>query len=265
MMYNNPMIKVKINEKLRKGYFDTGAGITIVSESFAKKNNVQLLEERGYANSASNKTIPFKVGYIPKIQIGEFVALNHPVGIVKDELMEFKILGIKVVDIDLVIGWTLIQEMAFRIDYKKNKLALYNPDSLESKTSVTPNLFWFNAPILILSSSLCKGNLYFDIDLGGSESNIYPYIMHKLSDTTQVYTSEKKFGGAGGFTDYKAYIIPKFELQIKDKHIFFNNIRSRPLPNTFDRFKLDGVVGGNVAKDFKLFMNPKGGEFYLSN
>jgi hypothetical protein len=256
----NPTISVKVNSKNRNAMFDTGAGISIVSESFARKNGIILLDTgKSFLKSASNNLVEYKAGLISELIIGGLTIYNHPVGIIADQAMEFKRFGIKLVDIDFVIGWPIIQELAVTINYGKKCMMIQDPDKCNHSDH---NLFWYNIPIVKANLDTSNTTLYFELDLGGAESNIYEPIFTKVH-SSQCHMKLMEFGGLGGYTTYTAKILPKLVIRIANTKVEFNTIRTRPQLSLYETFSCDGVLGGNFASHKTIYINAKKGSLLI--
>ncbi|MDX5320131.1 MAG: retroviral-like aspartic protease family protein, partial [Bacteroidota bacterium] len=160
-----------VNGKKTNGLFDTGAGISLVSESFAKKHGIHRLETAtGKATSASGFQIPMQAAYIDSLRFGDLLVKNTVVGIVPDASLEFKRLGIKWVDIDFIFGWTLLQDLGIQYNREEKTMEIGNPDLFECETV---NLFWYSIPMIHFYLEGDSIEMLTELDFGGWESNTY--------------------------------------------------------------------------------------------
>lgn len=87
-------LPVRINKHRAKGIFDSGAGISLVSESYAKRHGIVYLDStETTAISASGASIPYLPAIIQKMEIGGLLVHNLKVGIVPDKYLEFCFIG----------------------------------------------------------------------------------------------------------------------------------------------------------------------------
>lgn len=257
----NPFITVTVGKKRARGVFDTGAGITVVSESFARRHGIAWKENvRAFATSASDKKVHFWPACIPLMKIGPVIVRNHPVGVMPDKQLEFRVFGVRLVRYDLVIGWPLIQELAVEIRYSKNQMIISDPDKSIGQAS---NMFWYNTPMVKAEEVNTAKRLYFELDLGGNESTIYEDIFKFLSDTAGTKVQEKEFGGAGGFTAYRCYTLPSLKITLQQKVLEFKDIRTRPKSALYKNLRPAGVLGSGIGEDHVIYLNPRRGEFEL--
>lgn len=258
----NPYISLQANGKKIKGIFDTGAGISLISESMARKLGVKPLPGgASTATSASLKSVNMHVAVIDSVRFGNAVFHYLPVGIVDDAMLEFKQWGIKVVDINFILGWHAIRELDITMNYVAEKILIRQPDM--SKPVNNGNCFWAGIPIV--SINLNNQQALAELDLGGNATNLLPDYLHSGADTLGIQYFDGSFGGAGGFNTFRGFRCSRISFAIGEYTCYFKALGSRPDDGRMvpPPLKPVMVLGGQVGEQYQLHFCGKQGFFRL--
>jgi clan AA aspartic protease (TIGR02281 family) len=242
-----PMIDVVINGKKYRFWVDTGAGLTVVSSEVAKKCGVkQLSQKGGNATAATGMQVSIDYGLIDNLQAGNINVKNHPCLVLDKKDLEFRLLGIRIVKIDGIIGWNFLQELGVSIDFV-NRWIQFEPS--QGKPGSDVNFFWMEQPYVkcVLNG---KVNSIFFIDTGANTSGIYTSIYAKVDTSGSKYKTIG-IGSAGGKIKMRSLTLPKLDVKIKTREIFMKNVTTEPAFEAKGYFVPDGVLG---IKDLKLYV-----------
>lgn len=129
LKYNRDMVSliripVSINGKSEHFVFDTGANLSVLSESEAKKMGVKILDVNFDVTSSSRSAVQSKMGVADKIEIGNVIFRNVVFIILPDKSLSF--LG-GLYKIKGIIGLPVIAQLG-EIQITKNK-HLFSPAS----------------------------------------------------------------------------------------------------------------------------------------
>lgn len=254
-----PIVKVKLNGKTYHFWFDTGAGLSVVSSDVAKSCGIRGLNHtNSSAQAATGKQVSVSPGIIDSLQIDNINIYNHPCLILDKKDLEFKILGIRVLKIDGIIGWNFIQNMDVTINDQKHSISLEKWDNSSLSGN---NFFWQGQPIIQALDSTSLPLLFF-IDTGANTSGVYQHFLDK-SDVSKFKRKNTMIGSAGGMRKIEAYVIPQLKIKVDNKILVLKNINSEPEPGE-KLIEPDGVLGINEFKKSIIHFNIRKGYFKIN-
>lgn len=240
----SPTVDVWINGKSFRFWLDTGAGVSVLSSAVAEEVSISGIgEENAELNTATKRTVGAKAAVIDSIALGELEIRNHPCVILDKKDLTFRFLGIKLMEIDGIIGWPLIKDLDLTIDLPNEKLTVRKP---REYASASPILSWYWQPFLQLKTSTgCQLNLH--IDTGAGSSSFYPDSYKKFS----IEPSKKGTmirGSAGGKETVRFDKLDSLQFEIGDEFVTLHNAEGiGPSSEEDDEMiKLDGVIGQDV-------------------
>jgi len=251
----SPVVKVKINGKTKKFWVDTHASPSVVASDLALKAGLKFNpEEVGQAGTATSKKVNIVPAIIEELQIGGLTIRNHPVIVIDKRDLEFKLLGIRVIKIDGIIGWNAIQNMRLTIDYEKNLLSIEKSVPADNPGR---NLYWLEAPIVELQTAN-GSSLNFGLDTGANATSAFAGILPKIN-VTEFKTGHSMIGGAGGMEKVEDRIIPEISFRLGDRVLDFRNLYVHPAKDTDMLITRDGILGINIVEDRRLIIDAANG------
>lgn len=236
-----PEIEVDINGHRRKFFVDTGAGLTTLASDVASEVGVNAIgASRAIGGTSTDQKIEVKPARIRSLRVGNVKIENHPAAIVAKEDLEFKLFGlITLLKVDGIIGWPLLQQVDFELDYAGETMTIRRPRKREVAKR---NLTWFDIPILEVSSE--RGPLFFRLDTGANTTSLSNHALTKI-DTTGLTREKKEEGGAGGRQTFLASKIPSSNFVLGQYRFSFKDITTGiEDENTF--FRIDGTIGSDI-------------------
>lgn len=254
-----PLVEVEINGHKRTFWLDTGAGLSAIASDVAAECGIlPLSADSAQALTATTKKVAIQPAVIQEFKIGDLTIENHPAVIIASRDLEFRLLGVKFMKIDGIIGYNALKNMEIEIDYAKKTMVIRKPSI---RIGNTRNLFWLGVPVAILASP--DGTpLYFFLDTGSSHTSIYDNIFTKLS-FERTYAKEKLVGSAGGIERFQLLRVPQLELVIDGQEHELSNITT--LPRLEEGFvSLDGILGADVLRGKRVRIDPANGRLELS-
>ncbi len=256
-----PTIEVTVNGKRKKFLLDSGAGMTVVSHELARECRIFPLSDReAKAGTSTSKRVGIRPAVIADFKIGNLSIKNHPVMIIDQGNLQFKLLGLFIVmKIEGIIGWNAIRNLHVDIDYQNKVTTLTKPERREVPNR---NLFLLGGyPVVRLRSE--EGiPLNFGLDTGARESWITDNLLKKIENAATTRRI-KKIGSAGGSEKVEAKVLPELNLILNGCRLTFKKIGTRPA--RLDEFvEMDGVLGGDVFKKGRILINFQNGVFDFS-
>lgn len=254
-----PIIPVKLNGKLYHFWFDTGAGMSVVSSDVAQSCGIKWMNNtNSSAQAATGKQVGVSPGMIDSLQIDKINIYHHPCLILDKKDLEFKILGIRVLKIDGIIGWNFIQNMDVTINDQNHTISLEKWDHSSLSGN---NFFWQGQPIIQAQDSTSLPLLFF-IDTGANTSGVYQQFLNK-SDLSKFKRKNMMIGSAGGMKKIAAYVIPQLKIKVENKTLTLKNISS--VPESGEKLiEPDGVLGINEFKKSIIHFNIRKGYFKIN-
>lgn len=192
-------IPVSINGENMDFVFDTGANMSVIVESYAKKLGVKIIDSKIRVWTSTDIKVESKVGICKELKIGNITYHNVAVLVMPDESLSF---GGGIYKIYGIVGYPVINAFEeFTVD--KTNLLTISDSPEENKYS---NLCFegYNPVIQLISNS---DSLSFTFDSGANKTSLYkPYFdLYKNEIEKNYILTEIIVGGAGGEKKYKGY------------------------------------------------------------
>lgn len=250
------LINVIIDEETIPLVFDTGASITVISESLSKSvKAIPLSDSVTAGNNTGNIETVFK-SIIPKLRIGNNTIKNLSLIVVPDDNLDFGIdeEGNRLI-VNGFLGWDVIKSFKWTIDPDKKNYTIEKPQWSEDKGL----LYWDNMPII--NAKYHDNKMYFGFDSGHTESmfskEFIPFIDTKEENTDEIV-------GIGGRIKEEVYLVNDIKLSISNKEIRLNNISAlkRDLFPTKE-FKVMGLLSADIIQNYKCIIDFTNQDFQL--
>lgn len=252
-----PIVKVRLNGHKYRFWFDTGAGMTVLSSRTAARCRVKTKDSKGSAMAATGKTVGLGPGMIDSMSIGGLKVLNHACIVLDKKDLEYKKLGIRLLKIDGIIGWNLLQELDVTINDKARRIELAMPGAPGDGPR---NFTWLEQPLISCTDTAGNDCLFF-LDTGASTPGLYQAYVNK-SDTGKTVKKTVTVGSAGGTVKMETLVFPRVKLNVSDKVITMKNVTVLPHAAD-DLFVSDGVLGISDFKFHTIRFNIKEGFFRI--
>lgn len=249
------IIEVMVNGKKFHFWVDTGAGLTTLSSAVANEAGIHW-KQGSTAIAATGNVIESGFGVIDSLRIGGMNVSNHACLVLDHKQLEFKMLGIKLLKIDGIIGWNLLQELAVTIDNKQKQIT-FGP---AGKRTNENNFYWMNIPIVACKDSLGH-DLNFFLDTGASETAVYPSYAGK-ADTSKAERKNITLWSAGGKIKTSSLTYPRVAIYVSGWKMVMKSIHTN-VPIEDGLFMPDGVFGNKELIKYVIHFDLQKGEFVL--
>ncbi|MEM7037375.1 MAG: aspartyl protease family protein [Bacteroidota bacterium] len=242
----NPIIDVVLNGKSFRFWLDTGAGVSVLSSKVAEEAGIQTFGagENATIHTSTKHTVKAGPAFMQKLQIGGLEIEAHPCVIMDKKDLTFRLLGIKILEIDGIIGWPLLKHLDLTLDYPESRLTIRQPQ----RRAVTDfSLSWYWQPFLALrTTNNCQLNLM--LDTGSSTTFFDPSAYSKL-DLSPTKKELQKRAGAGGSETIKVDVLENCRFLVHDSLLV--TMDSEGIPAREDDEQLihfDGVIGQDILQ-----------------
>lgn len=258
---DRPIIKLSVNNsEPLKFVLDTGSGISVLSETTAKRLKINPVTKGGYARGIGG-TGKFEIvyGLLREVEIGDVNIKNVPVF-----LRRFHDTG---KDVDGYIGLALLSKFLTTIDYGSHTFSLTKKeaDSTAFRRDQLKSL-----PLRLTSSGFLSGEvqvegveapLNFIVDTGASVSVISERVAK--TDSVSMFLNDQKMqviGSAGVRDDVPTFLLPRVTFGSNTQKSIMAVALDLDVINETSGFEQAGILGGNFLKNYRLtfdFKNSK--------
>ncbi|MFP3721668.1 aspartyl protease family protein [Niallia circulans] len=248
----SPTIDVMINGRKKCFWLDTGAGMTVISDSIVKECGMALIENEDLeVGNSTNQNFNSDLAMIDTIVIDNLTILNQSTLVLASDLLKIPIPhSAKVMEIDGIIGWDIIQYLHLEIDYGKEKVMIQKHRQKDGEKN---NLFFCGYPIIKVKGKN-QVPLYFGLDTGANKSHFGKTLLSKI-DELKIDKTIKYSGGLGDVKEREIDTIETLPVYLdENQSITLKNVRET-LTDLATFFKLDGVFGMDIAHNGSLVID----------
>ena len=256
----SPTIDVMVNGNKKSFWLDTGAGMTVISNSLVNDCDLNIVkDEELKVGNSTNQNFNTDLAIIDSIVIHDLTIFNQPTLVLADDLLMIRNPKTEeIMKVDSIIGWDIIQHVFLEIDYGRKQVII---QKAKRKDGEENNLFFCGYPILKVKGQN-QVPLYFGLDTGANKSHFGQPLLSKIDDLKL----EKRMILSGGIGDVKERELDSIESLIvylnENQSISLHNVREM-LTELATFFKLDGVFGSDIAKDGRMVIDYTNRKFEL--
>lgn len=244
--FNHLMLPVKINSKHDDFIFDTGAMMSTIPESNAKRLGLTIYETDIKVGTSTDIDIRTKLGVADSLYFGDLLVENVVFLVTQD-----KDLYIEKYDYLLpgIIGFPVMAQLE-EIRLAKQSVLIPHTPSTRNYSNLYMNE---GRPIVQLING--ADTLKMAMDTGAKNTELsYKYFKENkkriLAEGT-LKTSQR--GGAGGMIEDKTYDLPLFEFQVGSKKRILDQISINTIEYPFIK-GLDGNLGQDIFTSFDVMI-----------
>lgn len=259
---NRPIIKLHVNggEEPLRFVLDTGSGISVISDTTAKRLKIKSITKGGFARGiGGDGKFEIVYGLLRQIEVGDVNLRQVPVYIRKFHR--------DAQDVDGYIGLALISKFLTTIDYGNKTFALTRRSNDEKEFRENVDL---SLPLRLTSSGFLSGEvqlqgvespLNFIVDTGASVSVISDIVAKE--DGLMPFANEERLrviGSAGVTNDVQTFKLPKVTFGKHTETDITAVALDLDVINEASGFEQSGILGGNFLKNYKMtfdFKNSK--------
>lgn len=236
--------------------FDTGATITVISETIANSVGATPLPDTVRVGGNTGRIESVSKKKIPTIKIGSNSVQDLSVIVVPDKQLDFgegkegnnlRVNGF--------LGWDVISKFKWTIDPISKTYTIEKPEWHKYKEL----LHWDNMPIINVKYD--NHNMYFGFDSGNTESMFSKEFIPFLEDKQEKIDG---IAGVGGIIEEDIYMVNDIELKVSNKIIGLRNIsvlKRDIFPTT--EFRVTGLLGADIIQKHKCVIDYINQDFQL--
>ncbi len=247
--FGHLMIQVTCGGQSDDFIFDTGASLSVVSESCAQQMGIRVLDSSAQIGNSIGGKVTSKVGYADSLRVGDLLVENVAFLIIPDDMLSFPEIDYA---IHGIIGFPVMYQMKeIRIHKDENITVSARPEKRDLHNMFLEGL----SPVIRAETD--DDTLLFYIDTGANTSEFSGkyFDAHKNEILEKAALTKGRRGGAGGMVDSKHYELANIRLKIGGRELILPSIdvMTEKLSST-DEY--DGTLGQDVLMHFdKLILN----------
>ena len=272
---NRPILLVRVNGQKEPLRFvlDTGSGMSVISDTTAKKLGIKAVARGGLARAVGGGgRFEIVYGHLSSIEIGEVRVESVPVYI--------RHFYDNNVPVDGYLGLSVVSRFLTSIDYGARRLTMIRQnqsDVVEAWTTVRrgedgqalapvlPNDSMIEVPLRTTSSGFLSGEVALDgfekplnfiIDTAASITVVSEKLSQEEALLDLLRPSKMRVFGAAGITEnVKLVQLPKVSLGLTKLEKINAAVLDLEPVNETAGFKQSGIIGGNFLKNFRIYFD----------
>lgn len=247
----NMDVRIEINGQENWWMFDTGANLTTISMSTAKRLGLKLMEGHARTQSgATGKEFALWGAVIPEIKLGAATIHNCPATVLEDKALDIDLGKNGHYKIEGILGYPEMAALgSFR--FGGNDLAV----SPESQSSSAPARLYVEAFNVIVDAEVGGRELPFQFDTGNDNAELTArYTREFHARFTALKSVKRVFGGAGGLRTLPVYVLPEITLHFGETAVSLKNVPALAGDRGVDPLdQLCGNLGLAVLNQFQTY------------
>lgn len=241
---------LRVNGASEHWLLDTGANMSVVTVSFAKRLGVQPLP--GYGQTSSGVTgieNPLQVAVLPELKFGSATVHNVVLLILDDENLNVGTENGNY-QIEAVLGYPVLQALG-AVTFSQDGTLEAGPGTAPPGAAAR---VFMDGLVPMIECGVSGKNLLFDLDTGANGSMLSVRYFKDFNAQLSSWKRGKNEGyGAGGIKVRDVYIVPALELKVGDKTATLHGIPifTSPVGTSID--DVYGNLGQDMLAGFKSF------------
>lgn len=236
--------------------FDTGANLSVITESYARKSNLRMLNVKFKVRAITGLQVHASLGIADELKLGNISVKNAVFMIFPDSALSF---ARGVYTIKGIIGFPVIeqlQEVRISKSTMTNKNAMTYKDTMTiPQQAVDRNIRNFGVDELlpVITVAYNTDTLAFTFDTGAQFTFLNEpfYRRYKKLIDTASKAFDMQIGGAGGIAKTKAYKIPQIEINVAGQPALIKDVSVKTTSTTPKDKLYYGNLGLDVINQFK--------------
>lgn len=237
-------IPVRCHDSTYQGIFDTGANISCITTSYARRLGIRMLDVSYNVNSATGITVKSALGIADSLRIGNIILQHVVFQVMPDEVLYLAPLHFS---INIIIGYPVISQLKEVHILRNGTMTI----PLQPAGSGLGNLALDGLDPVV--SGVVEGDtLCFKFDSGAGTTDLNDIYFNKHKKYILEHGKEKttREGGAGGYVTRKTYSLDSFQLFIGTKAVTLTKVPVHIDPGSESASKFYGNLGQDLVSKF---------------
>ena len=242
--FGHVIMQVSGNGQSEDFIFDTGAALSVVSESSAPQLGIRVLESSSQVENSLGNKIQTKVGIADSLRISGLLFENVVFLVLEDEALSFPELNYAIHGI-----------VGFPVMYQMKEIRIRKDESITVPAHPTKrdvhNLFLDGLSPVVHAVNDCD-TLLFTMDTGANISELSKRYLdaHKNEILEKGTKRLAKRGGAGGIIETEIYKLENFRLRIGGYELILPSLSVET-----DEYSDNEKYDGNLGQDALMYFN----------
>jgi predicted aspartyl protease len=228
----------KVNDVDGQWIFDTGANISALTATEARRMGLSVRETTAYVSGSTEKRNTVRLAVASDLRLGASHVHNVVFLVLADQALNIEPVHYQITGI---LGIPVLRALG-RLEISNAGLIRVRPQ--ETLPQRTPNLF-FDEESPIMEVDHGQHHLQMFLDTGANATVLYPSFREALErqEVMRLRTKREKVAGAGGAIQRKTEVVLTLRLEVLGKAIDLRKLSLLPAaPKGNSRYR-DGVVG----------------------
>lgn len=238
-------VPVQVNGVTGQWIFDTGAGLSTVTESEAKRMGLAVRESKAWVGGSTDRKNALHVAIARDLQFGPAHVHNVVFLVLSDESLNLAPVHYQITGI---LGLPVIRAL--------DRVAISSAGEVRVHAGAgappgAPNLFFDgDSAIVEVDHEVDHGqrHLQMHLDTGANDTSLYPSFRDALSreETARIGSKREKRAGAGGSIQIRAEVVPVLRFDVLGTRVSLKKVSMLPEQPKGGLGFRDGVVGMNA-------------------
>ncbi|MBS1563978.1 MAG: retropepsin-like domain-containing protein [Bacteroidetes bacterium] len=237
-------IPVRFGDSSYDFVFDTGANLSVISESYAQKTRMRILNNAFDVRAITGLQVKARLGISEAFSIGDITVRNAVFIVFPDSALSFANGAYK---INAILGFPVIEQLR-EIHIRQDK-TMFIPANA-SDTALRN--FGLDELLPVLGVGYWKDTLAFSFDTGAQQTFLnkpfYTRYRAMVDSSGQPFTM--RFGGAGGSTSAPAFNLQNVSFSIGRQTALLKRVVVKTVSNTPKDTYYYGNMGQDVMRQF---------------
>ena len=240
---------VQVNGENGQWIFDTGADISTMTETEAKRMGLSIRETTAYVNGATEKRNTLNLAVASDVRLGAAHIHNVVFLVLADRALYIAPLHYQITEI---LGIPALRALN-RVEISNAGIIHVHPHQRVQPHQPLPqgtaNLFFDDAsPIVEVDHD--QHHLQMFLDTGANDTLLYPSFREALGrqEKSRLRTKREKVAGAGGVIQRKTEVVPLLRIEILGKAIDLKKLSLLSAAQVGNGRYRDGVIGMDALR-----------------
>jgi predicted aspartyl protease len=247
---NSMNVDLTVNGVRGPWLLDTGANLSLVSQSFAERLGLKLLAGTGQTTAGlTGIENPLRVALLPTLQMGGATLHNVVVMVLNDANLNIK-LGKSTYQINGIIGYPVFQALGTITFLRDGEFEAGD----KTRASGIGARMYMDGLTPIIECAVEGQNLPFGFDTGASDTDFLVRYYQRFHNESKNWKKVKnETSGAGGVVKRRVYIQPQVKLGIGDRTVTLEKVSVYTSASGSNNTELYGNLGQDVVANFESF------------
>ena len=224
--------------------FDTGANLSVITESYARKTNLRKLNVKFKVRAITGLEVQANLGIANEFEMGNIIIRNAVFMIFPDSALSF---AHGIYTIKGIIGFPIIEQLQ---EIRINKNTMTVP---QTPTDRNIRNFGVDELLPVISVAYNTDTLAFTFDTGAQFTFLNEpfYQAYKKLVDTAGKSFDMQIGGAGGITKTKAYRLSQIAINVAGQPALLKDVSVKTTSSTPKDKLYYGNFGQDIMNQFK--------------